>query len=121
VLSMPQALAQQYTAPCPGTPLESLLVAGRSSERLIALVCPEYAISTTIQPLYVALDDVLAEMLAASDATLERPPVQFPLEAVLQYNRVDGAQLTLLADGTAVAALSGWPAGDHHAGQQPGD
>ena len=103
----PQALAQQYTAPCPGTPLESLLVAGRSSERLIALVCPEYAISTTIQPLYVALDDVLAEMLAASDATLERPPVQFPLEAVLQYNRVDGAQLTLLADGTAVAALSG--------------
>ncbi len=105
----PQALAQQYTAPCPGTPLESLLVAGRSSERLIALVCPEYAISTVVQPLYVALDDVLAEMLAASDATLPRPPVQFPLAAVLQYSRVDGAQLTLLADGTAVALSGGQP------------
>lgn len=102
-----QALAQQYTAPCPGTALESLLVAGRSSERLIALVCPEYAISTAIQPLYVALDNVLAELLAASDATLPRPPVVFPLNAVLQYNRVDGAALTLLADGTAVALNGG--------------
>ncbi|MBK8899988.1 MAG: hypothetical protein IPM53_02280 [Anaerolineaceae bacterium] len=105
----PQALAQQYTAPCPGTALESLLVAGRSSERLIALVCPEYAISTTIQPLYVALDDALAELLAASDATLPRPPAQFPLDAVLQYNRLDGAHLTLFDDGTAVALTSGQP------------
>lgn len=103
----PQALAQQYTAPCPGTALESLLVAGRSSERLIALVCPEYALSTTLQPLYVALDDVLAELLAASDATLPRPPAAFPLDAVLQYNRVDSATLTLFADGTAVALSGG--------------
>lgn len=105
----PQALAQQYTAPCPGTALESLLVAGRSSERLIALVCPEYALSTTLQPLYVALDDVLAELLAASDATLPRPPAAFPLDAVLQYSRVDGAALTLFADGTAVALTNGQP------------
>lgn len=105
----PQALAQQYMAPCPGTAVESLLVAGRDSERLIALVCPEYALSTTLQPLYVALDDVLAELLAGSNATLPRPPVQFPLNAVLQYNRSDRGQLTLFNDGTAAALSGGEP------------
>ena len=105
----PQALAQQYVAPCPGTALESLFVAGRDSDRLIALVCPEYALSTALQPLYVALDDVLAELLGGSNATLPRPPAQFPLQAVLQYNRIDGAALTLFADGTAVALTNGQP------------
>ncbi len=51
----------------------------------------------------------MAEMLATSDATLPRPPVQFPLAAVLQYSRVDGAQLTLLANGTGVALSGGQP------------
>ena len=106
----PQAMAQQYTAPCPGSPLESLLLTGREAERLIALVCPEFALSTELQPLYVALDEALAELLAGSEATLPRPPAAFPLTAVLDYQRLDGAQLTIFLDDTAVASnASGQP------------
>lgn len=101
-----QALAQQYAAPCPGTALESLLLAGRDSQRLIALVCPEFSVPVTLQPLYVALDAALNEMLDASDATLPRPPAAFPLEAVLDYQRSDGAELTIFMDDTAVVALN---------------
>ena len=99
-----QALLQQYAAPCPGTPLESLLLAGREAERLIALVCPEFALSADLQPLYVALDEALAELLASSEAIIARPPAAFPLAAVLDYQRVDNAQLTIFTDGTAVAS-----------------
>ncbi|WP_420631275.1 hypothetical protein [Candidatus Leptofilum sp.] len=101
-----QALSQQYTAPCPGSPLESLLLAGREQQRLIALVCPEFSVPSTLQPLYVALDDALNEMLTASEATLPRPPAAFPLDAMLDYQRVDGAQLTIFIDNTAVASLN---------------
>ena len=101
-----QALAQQYAAPCPGSPLESLLLADRETERLIALVCPEFALSAELQPLYVALNDALAELLANSEATIARPPAGFPLTAVLDYQRVDEAQLTIFMDGTVVASSS---------------
>lgn len=103
------ALAQQYTAPCSGTPLESLLLAGRESERLIALVCPEFALPADLQPLYVALDAALAELLASSETTLPRPPAAFSLDAVLDYQRVDNARLTIFMDGTAVASGSSQP------------
>lgn len=99
------ALAQQYAAPCPGSSLESLLLAGREDQRLIALVCPEFAVPSSLQPLYLALDRALNEMLDASEATLPRPPATFPLDAVLDYQRSDGAQLTILLDDTAVATL----------------
>ncbi|MAT97585.1 MAG: hypothetical protein CL608_10620 [Anaerolineaceae bacterium] len=99
----PQALAQQYTAPCPGLPLESLLLAGRDDERLISLFCPEFAVSVELQPLYVALDAALNELLAGSESVLPRPPVAFPLDAVLDYQRIDGAQITIFMDDTAVA------------------
>ncbi len=102
----PQGVAQQYTAPCPGTPLETLLLAGREAERLITLVCPEFALSANLQPLYVALDEALAELLASSDTVLVRPPAAFPLDAVVDYQRLDRARLTIFMDGTAVA-LSG--------------
>ena len=100
----PQALAQQYAAPCPGAALESLLLAGRDEERLIAVVCPEFSLSTELQPLYVALDAALADLLAGSEAVLPRPPAAFPLDAVLDYQRADGTQLTIFMDDTAVAA-----------------
>lgn len=102
-----QAVAQQYAAPCPGSPLESLLLAGRESGRLIALVCPEFALSADLQPLYVELDAALSELLASSDATLPKPPAAFPLDAVLDYQRLDAARLTIFMDGTAVAATNG--------------
>lgn len=98
-----QSLAQQYAAPCPGSPLESMLLAGREAQRLIALVCPEFSLSTDLQPLYVAIDAALNELLAGSEATLPRPPALFPLDAVLDYQRIDGAQLTIFLDDTAVA------------------
>ncbi|MEZ4594727.1 MAG: hypothetical protein R3D55_26820 [Chloroflexota bacterium] len=100
------ALAQQYAAPCPGSSLESLLLAGRDAQRLIALVCPEFAVPATLQPLYVALDAALNEMLEASEATLPRPPAAFPLDAVLDYQRSDGAELTIFMDDTAVLTLN---------------
>lgn len=99
-----QMLDQQYTAPCPGASLESLLLAGREAERLIALVCPEFALPAPLQPLYVALDASLAEILVDSEATLPRPPAAFPLDAVLDYQRVDGTRLTIFVDDTAVAS-----------------
>jgi hypothetical protein len=102
----PTGLAQQYAAPCAGTSLESLLLAGREDPRLIALVCPEFSLSVSLQPLYVALDAVLNEMLAASTATLPRPPAAFPLDAVLNYQRNDGARLTIFMDNTAVVAIN---------------
>ena len=102
----PQALTQQYAAPCVGSALESLLLAGRDEQRLIALVCPEFSVPTTLQPLYVALDAALNELLDASDATLPRPPATFPLDAVLDYQRSDGARLTILMDDTAVLTPS---------------
>lgn len=101
-----QALAQQYAAPCPGSPLESLLLASRQDERLISLFCPEFSVSAELQPLYVALDVALSELLASSESVLPQPPVAFPLAAVLDYQRVDGAQLTIFMDDTAVAASS---------------
>jgi hypothetical protein len=100
----PQALARQYAAPCPGSPLESLLLAGREDERLISLFCPEFAVSAELQPLYVALDATLNELLAGNESVLPRPPAAFPLDAVLDYRRVDGAQLTIFMDDTAVTS-----------------
>lgn len=100
----PQGLAQQYTAPCPGSPLESLLLAERENERLIAVVCPEFSLSADLQPLYVALDAVLSELLTSNESVLPRPPVAFPLDAVLKYQRIDGAELAIFMDDTAVAS-----------------
>jgi hypothetical protein len=99
-----QSLAQQYSAPCPGSPLESLLLARQEEESLVVLVCPEFSLSANLQPLYLLLDDALAGLLAASETTIARPPAAFPLTAVLDYQRVDGAQLTIFVDGTAVAS-----------------
>ena len=100
----PPALAQQYAAPCPGSALESLFLAGREDDRLIAVVCPEFAISADLQPLYLALDVSINELLEASEDTIVRPPAGFPLAAVLDYQRIDGAQLTIFANDTAVAS-----------------
>ena len=43
----------------------------------------------------------------SSEATLPRPPAGFPLDAVLDYQRIDGAQLTIYLDNTAVATAGG--------------
>ncbi|MCZ7667840.1 MAG: hypothetical protein M5U34_11810 [Chloroflexi bacterium] len=57
------------------------------------LRCPELALPTSLQPLYVQLDTLIAANLP--DAFLERPPAAFPLDGLLQYQRADGASLRL--------------------------
>jgi hypothetical protein len=68
----------------------------------VNIVCPEYSLPLSLLPLYAGLDAALAEKLAQNDAVLPSPPTDFPLTAVLDYQRTDGARLTLFADGTAV-------------------
>lgn len=96
-------LASEYRVTCGVTPIENLLLVNDEMARPIIINCPEYVLPDTLVPLYTALDDVLAAKLAASDVTEERPPTLFPLNALLAYQRVDGAQLTIFRDGTAVA------------------
>lgn len=100
------ALSNEYGAACLGSPLESLFIQQGEQSRTIGLVCPEYALPLPLLPLYTGLDAALAEKLAGREEVLPRPPTDFPLTAVLDYKRVDGARLTLFADGTAVAQNS---------------
>jgi hypothetical protein len=94
--------ADEYGAACLGSPLESLLIRQGEQSKTIGLVCPAYTLPAPLLPLYAGLDAALAEKLAQSDDVLPQPPTDFPLTAVLDYKRLDGARLTLYADGTAV-------------------
>ncbi len=96
-------LAPEYRVTCGVTPIENMLLVSGETTHQIIINCPEYALPDTLVPFYAAIDDVLAAKLAASDVTEERPPALFPLDALLDYQRVDGAQLTIFRDGTAVA------------------
>lgn len=98
-------LEAQYTVSCGVTTVEQMLLVSGQTTRPIVLNCPEFALPDTLVPLYGAVDSVLAEKLAASDVTMDRPPALFPLNAVLDYQRFDGAHLTIFRDGT-VAAIS---------------
>ena len=97
------SLAQQYQAPCAGTPVETLFLNNGEVNQWINIVCPEYTLPTTLLPVYSILDAEAAARIAVSDNTTERPPTSFPLNGILDYQRIDGAQLTILNDGTAVA------------------
>lgn len=96
-------LAPEYRVTCGVTPIENMLLVSGDTTRQIIINCPEYALPDTLVPFYTAIDNELAAKLAASDVTVERPPALFPLNAVLGYQRVDGARLTIFRDGTAVA------------------
>lgn len=98
-------LASAYEVACVGGVAGETLWLQPSSEaaaQQVRLLCPEFALPNTLQPLYLALDSVLAPRLAAL-AGPQRPPARFPLAALLDYRRADGARLTLLADGGVVA------------------
>lgn len=98
-----EGLDSEYVANCAVAPLEKLFVQSEEQAGVaFNIVCPEYSLPLSLLPLYAGLDAALAEKLAQSDAVLPRPPTDFPLTAVLDYQRTDGARLTLFADGTAV-------------------
>lgn len=92
-----------YAADCPGVAIETLFIGGEN-ETEVGIACPDYTIPSTLMPLYVRLDSLMMTNLTDN---LERPPTGFPLTALLEFERVDGAQLTLYADGTAVALDTG--------------
>lgn len=96
-------LNREYLAPCVGSTPEILLLKTAEQERTINLACPEYVLPLSLLPLYAQFDDALAEKLGQSELVLARPPTDFPLRALLDYKRADGARLTLFSDNTAVA------------------
>ena len=98
-----QSLGQQYLAPCPGTPIETLFLNNGETDTWINLSCPEFALPITLLPVYSYLDTVVAERMANNENALNRPPTAFPLTGILDYQRMDGTQLTIFNDGTAVA------------------
>ncbi len=96
------ALSAQYEADCRGTPLESLSLKQGDAEWNGRLRCPELTLPTTLQPLYLQLDALIANGLG--EAFLPEPDAAFPLDALLLYQRADGAALTLFTDSTVIAS-----------------
>ncbi|KAA3659077.1 MAG: hypothetical protein DWQ04_23330 [Chloroflexi bacterium] len=92
-------LASEYVANCPGVPLETLALVAEDGVE-ITIVCPEYSLPSTLMPLYSQMDSLMVSQLTDD---VERPPIGFPLTAVLDYQRADDTRLTVYGDGTAVA------------------
>mgnify|MGYP006921586206 CR=1 FL=1 len=98
-----EQVRQQYQVNCTGTPLETLFLNNGVSNKWVNISCPEYALPTSLLPIYMLLDNIAVARIVNSDNTAKRPPSLFPLNGLLDYKRFDGAQLTILNDGTAVA------------------
>ncbi|MEZ4642926.1 MAG: hypothetical protein R3E31_09370 [Chloroflexota bacterium] len=95
-------LSSEYTTSCPGVPVETLYLNQGGSATEIQIACPEFTLPTTLLPLYLALNNALQPKLAQIEGPA-RPPAGFPLDALLDYRRQDGAQLTVYYDGLTVA------------------
>jgi hypothetical protein len=97
------ALAEEYVTNCPAVPVETLYLdpdATADEGKTITILCPAFSLPSTLLPLYLTLDDALQEVLSSQG--IPRPPLQIPLSSMLDFQRDDGAQLTLLADGRAI-------------------
>lgn len=95
-----ETIASEYFAPCPeGSGVETLFLANETGEAAVDIVCPELSLPLSLLPLYLRLDE-LADEKTAEDA-LPQPPPTVPLESVVFYQRRDGSQLILFADGQA--------------------
>ena len=99
-----EPLAPAYTADCPGTPVETLLLNPDGDEfaqaRRVRIQCPAFSLPSTLVPLYAELDRLLEQRLA--DQGLPQPPPAIPLTTMLDLQRPD-SRLTVLYDGTVVA------------------
>lgn len=100
-------LQGEYLVDCPVVPLEVLYLApageGESgaNSRTIRLICPAFSLPASLLPLYLAADGALAPLLAQEGLT--PPPLALPLDTMLDYQRVDGAHLTMQLSGQVVA------------------
>jgi hypothetical protein len=95
------SLNEQYQADCRGVPIETLILAQGSDTWTGRIVCPELTLPTTLQPLYLQLDNALADKLGP--VSVDKPKSAFPVNGLLQYTSADTSQLTLFPDSTLVA------------------
>jgi hypothetical protein len=93
-----EQLTDNYSVECLVEPAETLRIVTNGEPFDIAIRCPSYTLPTTLLPLYTALDAITAAKLAAYDGP-PRPPAGFPLDAVVDYHRLDDQRLTVFADG----------------------
>lgn len=99
------ALAESYAVQCQGTSGETLYLNQGGEETTVLIRCPAFSLPSTLLPLYLELDAVLAPVIA--EQGLQKPPLQIPLDTMIAYRRSDGSQLTLGLDGTARFSMSG--------------
>jgi hypothetical protein len=101
----PESLALEFAVTCPGAPLETLYINaaghGAAEGRSVAVTCPAFALPATLLPLYTALDELLAPLLAEED--LAAPPSEIPLNSMVVYERAGSGRLLLLDDDQALA------------------
>lgn len=90
-------LQTEYATPCLGMSGETLFLRNLMT---VDLTCPAYTMPTSLQPLYIVLDNLIAPQLATLPALPEQPPFGFPLAGVVQYQRIDGKTMTILQDNT---------------------
>jgi hypothetical protein len=93
---------ERYAVECAGVPVETLFLSLNGESQQVRIICPAFSLPSTLLPLYLQLDGLLAQKLAGL-AGPERPKPAFPLAALLSYKRVDGTHLTLYQDGQAIA------------------
>ncbi len=94
-------LDEKYEADCRGVPIETLSLTQNGDTWQGRIVCPELTLPTTLQPLYIELDKLVAEKTA--DVTATQPESAFPVDALLQYSRSDDSMLKLFTDSTLIA------------------
>ena len=94
-------LSESYEADCRGVPIETIQLNLADETWNGRIICPELTLPTTLQPLYMQLDALLAEKTA--DVALEKPDSAFPVDGLLQYRRADNARLTLYPNSTLIA------------------
>lgn len=102
-----QSLTERYVVQCPGAPTETLFLNPTDAEEdfTIEIGCPAFSLSRPLLPLYLEMDRLLQEVVPEEEPL--RPPPEIPLATLLDYQRGDGARLSVLLDGTARAKKPG--------------
>jgi hypothetical protein len=93
-----EQLADSYSVDCVVEPVEVLHISTATGPSDIIIRCPAYSLPAPLLPLYLQLDEILSTKLATYTEGPPRPSPDFPLDALLDYKRLDGSRLTLFAD-----------------------
>ena len=97
-------LQDSYVVDCALSPNELLYLRVGETSRAVQIVCPEFALSDMLLPLYLQLDSLMAAKLGNESTP---PPAAFPLSSLIDYQRAeDGARMTLFIDGSAIIATT---------------